>query len=276
MRLHSDAEFNRVLLRAFSDVNSGGVDPAALAGAGEQVKPGDLVGWERYWRREGDRAIGRADTMLAMDDISGAGRRLLCATTAYGLAATFDRSDPQNESSQQNRASQVSAFRAAMPLLPIDSETLDIDSPGKPLHGYLIHSSAPTAPTALIPMGQGAGAEDGYTRYAAAAAEANVNCVVLEFPSGDDVAVLAAVLEWAQHRSPSPLSVVCLDEMVVRAAASARRHSQLAGVVCCPQNDLTAGAVGAMIHEYLCPVVVLPAGSAVAESLRWVRHTEWA
>jgi hypothetical protein len=208
-----------------------------------------------------------------VDDISGAGRRLLCATTAYGLAATFDRSDPQNESSQQNRASQVSAFRAAMPLLPIDvetldSENLDITGPTASLHGYLIHSAAPAAPTVIVPIGHGAGAEDGYTRYAAAAAGAQVNCLVIEFASGDDAAVIAAVMEWAQHRLSSPLALVCCDEVVVRAAASARRQPRLATVVCCPQDDLTAGAVGAMMHEFICPAVVLPPGTSVIEGFR--------
>jgi hypothetical protein len=119
-------------------------------------------------------------------------------------------------------------------------------------------------------MGNGAGAEDGYTRYAAAAAEAEVNCFVFEFPSGDDAAVVVAVVEWAQQRSSSSLSLVCCDEVVVRAAASARRQPRLAAVVCCPQNDLVADEVGAMIHEFSCPAVVLPAGSSVTESLRWI------
>jgi hypothetical protein len=269
MRLHSDAEFNRILLRAFSDVNSGGVDPAAIAGAGEQVAPGDLVGWERYWRREGDRALGRADALLAVDEISGACRRLLCAATAYGLAATFDRSDPQNESSQQNRASQVSAFRAAVPLLPIDVETLDIDGPTAPLHGYLIHSAAPAARTVLIPMGHGAGAEDSYTRYAAAAAEAGVNCLVLEFPPGDDADVITAVAEWADH-TPSTPSLLCCDEMIVRAAASARHQPRLRAVVCCPDDDVSTGMVGAMIADFSCPAIVLPPGTSVTERFRWI------
>jgi hypothetical protein len=260
MRLHPDPEFDRLLLRAFA---ADAVDRTAIEGAAH-IAPRDVVGWERYWRLEGDRALGRADARLASDDVAGAGRSLLCAASAYGLAAILYRADPGSVAWQTNRSAQVSAFRAAMPLAPIGCEVVEISGGTVEVHGYLFHGSIRNGPCVLV----ASVAEDGYAGCALAAVDAGLSCLVVELTSASDGNTLESVVGWARRTGLTRLSLLCSD---TSSLLSATRHRvSLDAIVCCLDDDLGAVSLADLLPGLLCPLVLLPGGSPIDTALAWI------
>lgn len=264
MRLHPDPEFDRLLLRAFSVARP--ADRTAIEGAAH-IASGDVVAWARYWRSEGDRALGLADARLASDDVSGAGRSLLSATSAYGLAAIGYASDPGCEAWRTNRAAQVAAFRAAMPLLPVVCEVVDIDAGTAAIYGYLFHGGVRNAPCVLIPYPADEFAEDGYTRYALEAADAGLNCLILEFAPVDGREALGPAITWARRSGLASITLLCSDTTAVQMA---RDTVGLDAIVCLLDGDFTASGVLGPLPDPHCPVVVLPRGSPVDLAFAWI------
>lgn len=161
-RLHPDPVFDGLLC------DPGAADRAAVAAAARRLRSGDVAGWERFWRAEGDGALGRADDRLAVDDVPGARQALLAAAEAYGLAAHLLESE--QEGHRGNRAAQIAAFRAAMPLMPGRAEMVATDA-------YLFGDVG--AVCAVIPLPAGVPAEAGYARFAVPALARGVDCLVL-------------------------------------------------------------------------------------------------
>lgn len=262
MHLHEDLEFDRLLERA----STGVVDASLVGDAATQVAPGDRIGWERYWRRAGDRLLGRADTALAGDEVGDAIRYLLCATSAFGLAAA---SDENREMQMRNRASQVSSFRAAIPLLPIDCEAVHIDCESGPLYGYYIRA-APSLSEAcvLIPLGPGDGVEEGYGRFARAAARAGTNCLVMESSLLVNVDAAAALARWVR-RPMTGLTVFGRDAFAVTVMKCLRSEGMTRAIVYCPDTDATMALMCTAAPTHGCPVVVLPIGASVSDAFHW-------
>ncbi|WP_207838293.1 hypothetical protein [Williamsia soli] len=266
MLLHSDPEFNRLLERSLSVTDVGAADATAIAGAGTRIPPDDVGSWERYWRHEGARCLDRADQRLAADDASGAGRSLLCASWAYGLAAHFYRSDPAAEMWQANRRSQVSAFRAAIPLLPNECEPIAVSGRMGPLHGYLLGQATDTC--LLIPTGADSTAEDGYAHFASAAACAGVRSLVVDVPVGNDSDMIDTAMNWLGPRAPV-VFVLGWGAMTLRTLVAVQHRDDLGGIVCCP-DPADAASVGALIPTLSYPTVLLPPGSSVRSVFSWL------
>lgn len=266
MRLHSDAAFDRLLVRSLSVTAVGAADATTIAGAGTQIAPGDVVSWERYWRHQGDRSLERADRRLTLDDVSGAGRNMLCASWAYGLAAHFYRALPTSEMWQTNRVSQISAFRAAIPLLPDECEPLAMSGRTGPLHGYQIGDRGDTC--VLIPVGADASVEDAYALFAPAASAAGVRCLAVDLSVGGDIDIVGTALNWLRKRS-SAVFVLGWGAITPRVVAAVHHREDLHGVLCCPAADDVA-AVCDLLPGLDCPSVLLPPGSPVHIGFGWL------
>jgi len=163
VRLHPDPVFDRLL------GDPGAADPAAVVAAGARIGVGDLAGWERFWRGRGDDALRRADDRLALDDVPGARQALLAAADAYGLAAAPLPADCAAR--RDNRAAQVAAFRAALPLLPVEAE---IAGPA----AYRFGADGPACRVVRLP--EGVPAEAGYVRFAVPVLAEGLDCLVCE------------------------------------------------------------------------------------------------
>lgn len=273
MQLHTDPAFDRLLLRSLSVTAVGAASATAIAGVGTQVAPGEVVSWERYWRREGDRALERADDRLAADDVSGAGRQLLSASWSYGQAAHFYRSDPASEMWQANRLSQISAFQAAIPLLPNGCEPIVMSTRVGNCHGYLIGEEQNAGAYVLIPVGVEMSAEDSYALFASTAEAVGARCLVIDLCMSDgtraaDADVMGTALTWLTGRS-SKVFVLGWGALASRTVAAIGDHSGLAGVLCCP-DAAEADAVCRLLPALECPSVLLPPDSEVAAGLRWL------
>lgn len=268
MQLHSDPTFDRLLLRSLSVAANGFADATTIAGAGARVAPGDVVSWERYWRRAGDRAIERADQRLAVDDVAGARRTLLCASWAYGQAAHFYRVDPACETWRTNRASQICAFRAAMPLLPDECEVLVVPGHTSSCDGYLFGRADPGGNYVVIPVGAEESAEDAYALFAPTAGVVGVRCLVIDFPVDADTAMMEAALNWLTPRT-SRVFVLGWSAMAPRAVAVVRHRQGLRGVLCCP-DAADVVAVCALLPELRCPSMLLPPALSVLAGFSWM------
>lgn len=267
MQLHSDPEFNRLLERTLA-VTGVAAEATTITGAGTRIAPDDVVSWERYWRHEGARCLDRADQRLAVDDVSGAGLNLLCASWAYGLAAHFYRSDSAAEMWQMNRVAQVSAFRAAIPLLPIECEPIALSGRTGPFHGYLFGATTDTC--LLIPAGVDFSAEDGYAQFASAAAGAGVGSLVVDIPVGNESDILDTAVTWLSYRVPVVV-VLGWGAMTLRTLAAVQHRDDLGGIVCCP-DAADSASVGTLISTLACPVMLLPPGSSVHAVFSWLPH----
>jgi hypothetical protein len=183
VRLHPDPVFDRLL------GDPGAADPTAVDGAARRIAAGDLDGWERFWRTEGDTALQHADDRLAADDVPGARQALLAAADAYGLAAGPLPAD--TESHRADRLAQVGVFRAAVPLLTVEVQVI----------GTNAYRFGPAGwPCVTVHLPDDLPAEAGYTRFAESVLAHGLACLVASgdpVPAGGD-----AHLAWAPQTEP--------------------------------------------------------------------------
>lgn len=123
----------------------------------------DPASWASYWVNAAEAATAAGDLELGLDRLTEACRCYLQAADYFQLALRAARSD-----SAEHRAwsdAQISAFRAAMPLLPHPVTAFSLDVSGELFAGYLFRpdSSATTArPVVLYPVEGDAAVESIY------------------------------------------------------------------------------------------------------------------
>ncbi|MFC5138958.1 hypothetical protein ACFPK1_12005 [Actinomycetospora rhizophila] len=239
MHLHPDPAFDRLL------GDPGAADPAAVAAAARRLACGDVAGWERFWRADGDRALAGADERLAADDVPGARRALLAAAEAYGFAA--DLLGPDEEAHRRNRAAQVAAFRAAVPLLAEPTAVLGVDA--------CLFGDARLV-CAVVPLPASVPVAAGYARFAVAALARGVDCLVL---GGS-----APPAGTCPHGG-SPVVLVGWGAAAPTVTAAVRRDHDLAGVVWCAPvgTDVPVPATGV-------PTLALPPDAPVDAAMAWI------
>lgn len=222
---HPDPSFDRQLRRSLAVADRGAADLDEVLGVARRVRGGDVAGWEREWQRAADQALSTGDELLGADDLDGACRAFLRAAEYYRQAGFFSSHD---DSRYTLDTAHVNAFRAAMPLLPVPAEIVEIfgttGNDGDPnwLRGYLFRvAGAADRPLVLATVGPDSTAEAGYTELAIAVIERGMNCLILAGPGGYHVRSLLAAIGWiAQrpdlHRAPLvllPGSDPCGDEL---------------------------------------------------------------
>jgi hypothetical protein len=172
------------------------------------VRTGDVGGWEREWQRTADLALARGDELLGADDLDGACRAFLRAAEYYRLAGVFS----DGESRHTLDTAHVNAFRAAMPLLPVLAEIVEID--GAPanscgthrLLGYLFRSVRDSGRTLAVALvAPGSTAEAGYAEVAIPVMERGMNCLILAAAEPDQQGcgwrrALPAAARWIIER----------------------------------------------------------------------------
>jgi hypothetical protein len=185
--LHSDPSFDRELRRSLAVVDRGAADVGDVLEVARRVSAGDIGGWEREWQRTADRALGRGDELLGGDDLDGACRAFLRAAEYYRQAGVFS----DGESRHTLDTAHVNAFRAAMPLLPVVAEIVEIvaltavDGEPNRLRGYLFRSAGDgNRPLALAIVGSDSTAEACYAEVAMPVIDRGVDCLILHPPVG--------------------------------------------------------------------------------------------
>ncbi|MHC1560740.1 hypothetical protein ACR9E3_17420 [Actinomycetospora sp. C-140] len=240
MRRHPDPTFDRLL------GDPGAADPAAVAAAARRTRVGDVAGWERFWRAEGDRAVAAADDRLAADDVAGARTALLAAAEAYGFAGHLFPSS--SVSHRDNRAAQVAAFRAAVPLLPCPAEAVAPDA-------YLFGAGGDVC--ALVPMPDGLPAEAGWARFGQSAVGRGVDCLVVAGRVPD----LVGLARGCGVRGPVVL--VGWESAAPVVTAAVRAGDDVAGVVWCSTDEVPW-------PDTRAPRRALPPDAAVDAAMAWI------
>jgi hypothetical protein len=199
--LHPDPAFDRELRRSLAVVNRGAAAVGDVLDVARRVRTGDIGGWEREWQRTADLALARGDELLGGDvlngcdvlnggdelnggdDLDGACRAFLRAAEYYRQAGIFS----DGESRRALDMAHVNAFRAAMPLLPVAAEIVEItdaasDGSGSHrLRGYLFRVAAGAGrPLVLAIVGAHSTAEAGYPLVAMPVIERGMNCLILD------------------------------------------------------------------------------------------------
>jgi len=184
--LHPDPAFDRELRRSLAVVNRGAAAVGDVLDVARRVRTGDIGGWEREWQRTADLALARGDDLNGGDDLDGACRAFLQAAEYYRKAGIFS----DGESRRALDMSHVNAFRAAMPLLPVAAEIVEITdaasdgSGSQRLRGYLFRVAAGTGrPLVLATVGADSTAEAGYPLVAMPVIERGMNCLILDCSS---------------------------------------------------------------------------------------------
>ncbi|GLZ49791.1 hypothetical protein Acsp06_59760 [Actinomycetospora sp. NBRC 106375] len=240
MRRHPDPTFDRLL------GDPGAADPAAVAAAARRTRVGDAAGWERFWRAEGDRAVAAGDDRLAADDVAGACSALLAAAEAYGFAGHVF--PPSSVSHRGNRAAQVAAFRAALPLLPCPAEAVAPDT-------YLFGAGGDVC--ALVPMPDGLPAEAGWARFGVPATGRGAGCLVVAGRVTDPVGLARG------YGVRCPVVLVGWGSAAPVVTASMRAGDDVAGVVWCSADDV-------LPPDTRAPQRALPSTATVDAAMAWV------
>ena len=170
--LHQDPSFDRELRRSLLVADRGAADVGEVLGVAQRVRAGDVGGWEREWQRIADRALASGDDLLGADDLDGACRAFLRAAEYYRQAGFYS----DGASRRTLDMAHVNAFRAAMALLPVLAEIVDIaaisgaavrDGESPVLRGYLFRvAGGADRPLVLALVGAGSTAEAGYAEVA--------------------------------------------------------------------------------------------------------------
>lgn len=184
--LHQDPSFDRELRRSLLVAGRGAADVGEVLGAAQRVRAGDVGGWEREWQRIADRALASGDDLLGADDLDGACRAFLRAAEYYRQAGFYS----DGASRRTLDMAHVNAFRAAMALLPVLAEIVEIagisgaaarDGESQVLRGYLFRvAGGADRPLVLARVGAGSTAEAGYAEVAMGVIERGWNCLVLD------------------------------------------------------------------------------------------------
>jgi hypothetical protein len=181
--LHPDPAFDRELRRSLAVVNRGAAAVGDVLDVARRVRTGDIGGWEREWQRTADLALARGDDLNGGDDLDGACRAFLQAAEYYRQAGIFS----DGESRRALDMAHVNAFRAAMPLLPVAAEIVEITdaasdgSGSQRLRGYLFRVAAAAGrPLVLATVGAHSTAEAGYPLVAMPVIERGMNCLILD------------------------------------------------------------------------------------------------
>jgi hypothetical protein len=181
--LHPDPAFDRELRRSLAVANRGAAVVGDVLEVARRVPMRDVGGWEREWQRIAGRALARGDQLLGGDDPDGACRAFLRASEYYRQAGIFS----DGESRHALDTAHVNTFRAAMPLLPVAAEIVEItdaasgEGASHRLRGYLFRVAGdPDRPLVLATVGADSTAEAGYPVVAMPVIERGMNCLILD------------------------------------------------------------------------------------------------
>lgn len=250
-----DAQFGRTLTAAVRGCGDIGEALAVATG----ITSGDVASWATAWTAKADAVLAEAGASQEAGDPVGARRAYLRASEYYRQAFFFARTDLDDPVLRSAYPSHVSAFRAALPLLPWSCTALDLEKDGIVVHGYLLRpdDSGAARPTVIAPAGYDSTAENGYSFSAASALERGMNCLVFEGPGQGGVlytrgiplrhdfeAVLPPVVDWLLAQDgvdPAALVLFGRSFAGYLAPRAATAEHRLAALVCDPaQYDFGA------------------------------------
>ena len=243
-----DDQFGRTLTAA---VRGCGDIGEALAVAA-RITSGDVASWAAAWTAKADAVLAESAASHEAGDPVGARRAYLRASEYYRQAFFFNRTDLDDPGLRSAYASHVSAFRAALPLLPWSAAAMDVEHDGVVVRGYLFRpdDSGTARPTVIAPAGYDSTAENGYSLNAVSALERGMNCLVFEGPGQGGVlftrriplrpdfeTVLTPAVDWLLAQDgvdPAALILFGRSFAGYLAPRAATAEHRLAALICDP------------------------------------------
>ena len=210
-----DAAFDGQLQRSLTAATSGCADLGEVRVVASRVAAGDFDSWAREWRTLADTVHAEGDESVDHGSIVSARGCYLRAAEYYRQAFFFARDDITRADLLDDYHAHVNAFRAAVPLLPHEVTTMDLERDGVAVTGYLLRPAGDPAPrpTVLLPAGYDSTAESGYAASAVSALEHDMNALIFEGPGQGGVlydrgqvmrpdfeVVLRPVVDWVLER----------------------------------------------------------------------------
>jgi hypothetical protein len=258
-----DDQFGRTLTAAAR----GCADLGEAFAVADRITSADLASWSTEWTTIADSVLAEADASHEAGDVVSARRAYLRASEYYRQAFFFARTDLDDPVLRSAYASHVSAFRAALPLLPWAVTVMDFEQGGIPVHGYLFRPDGTDRPrpTVIAPAGYDSTAESGYSFSAVSALERGMNCLVFEGPGQggvlytrrvplrpDSEAVCTPVVDWLLAQvgvNPAALILFGRSFAGYLAPRAATAEHRIAALICDPAQYDFGAAIRHLLGE---------------------------
>lgn len=140
----------------------------------------DIPSWRREWFRTADRVRAIAETSEAGGHAISAGEAYLRATSYY-LAGLIYMDSPDDPEMRRTARAVAESFEAALRLLRIPGEPVQIPYENGVLPAYYFQSGATNAPLLIAHQGQDASVEETYF-IAEGAVARGYNCLLFHHP----------------------------------------------------------------------------------------------
>jgi pimeloyl-ACP methyl ester carboxylesterase len=200
----------------------------------------DIPSWRREWFRTADRVRAMGDASLAGGHEISAGEAYLRATSYY-LAGLIYMDSPDDPEMSRTARAVAECFEAALSLLNIPGEPVQIPYEDGILPAYYFQSGETNAPLLIVHQGQDASVEETYF-VAEGAVARGYNCLMFHHP-GQGLAlrehgftfrpdwenVIAPVIDFAltlPNVDPQRIALMGMSfggQLVLRAAAFEKR-----------------------------------------------------
>jgi dienelactone hydrolase len=152
------------LERTINGAYVGAADIGEALATATGVAAADYDGWFDAWAGAAARASEAGGRLLADGRTDLAARAYMRAAEYWRQSYFFLRQDLDDERVQTADAAQRDAFRAALPLMPVEVEAVSIPYEPVPMPGYLFRpkGSGSPRPTVLLPAGFDSNAEEAH------------------------------------------------------------------------------------------------------------------
>ena len=262
-----DAAFDDQLQRSLTAAVRGCADLGEIRVVASRIAAGDFDSWAREWRALAETVLAEGDASMSSDSTVAARRCYLRATEYYRQAFFFARDDLTRSDLLSDYHAHVSAFRAAVPLLPHEVTTMDLEHDGVAAAGYLLRPAGDSTarPTVLLPAGYDSTAEAGYADSAVDVLEHGMNALVFEGPGQGGVlydrgqvlrpdfeVALRPVVDWVLAQpGVDPTALVLLGRSFAGylAPRGASAEPRVAALVCDPAQYDFGLALRAQLGE---------------------------
>jgi pimeloyl-ACP methyl ester carboxylesterase len=145
-----------------------------------RIPAGDIPAWRREWFYTADRVRAIAESSLASGHTTSAGEAYLRATSYY-LAGLIYMESPGDPEMPRTARAVADCFEAALRLLHIPGEPVQIPYEGAVLPAYYYQSGEANAPLLIVHQGMDASIEESYF-IAEGALVRGYNCLMFHHP----------------------------------------------------------------------------------------------
>ncbi len=263
--LFRDELLDAQLLRVLGSAPYGGAEIGECLEAARHVREDDLGSWHDAWSRLGNRILSLAHDEEAAGCVETARQAYLRACSYHRTSAVMLLGAPIDPRVVTAHAAQKAAFRDAMRLTPLPSDTVEIPLGGARLPGYFLRPTDTIGRRATVILigGYDSTSEELYFLTGAAALKRGYNVLAVDGPGqgsallehglplrADWENVIAPMIDHLTTRAevdPDRIAAIGLSlggHLAPRAASGERRLA--ACIADCGSYDLYAAALDRM------------------------------